>query len=65
MTTVKTAKAKYTVEKVSAPADGPTVLHVRGANGRTRKLTRKDTGTARFNAAIADFLSKFRSARNA
>lgn len=63
MTTVKTAKAQYTVEKVSAPADGPTVLHVRTSGGKVRKLTRKDTGTARFNAAVADFLSKSRAAR--
>lgn len=56
MTIVRTAKAKYTVEKITAPASGPVTLHVRTSGGKVRKLTRKDTGTARFNAAVAHYL---------
>lgn len=55
MTIVRTAKSRYVVEKITAPANGPVTLHVRTSGGKVRKLTRKDTGTARFNAAVANF----------
>lgn len=59
MTTyIRTAKSRYTVEKIDAPANGPVTLHVRTSGGKLRKLTRKDTGTARFNAAVAAFYRK-------
>lgn len=60
MTVIRTAKSRYVVEKITAGKNGPLTMHVRTQSGKLRKLTRKETGTARFNAAIGDFYRKGR-----
>jgi hypothetical protein len=56
MTTVRTAKTKYTVEALSFPQSGPAALVVRAPAGKMRRLTVKDVGRARFQAAVTHFL---------
>jgi hypothetical protein len=57
VTFIRTAKSRYTVESVEAPAFGPHFLVVRQPSGKVRKLSRADVGGhARFDAARAHFL---------
>jgi hypothetical protein len=55
MTVIRTAKSVYHVASVEVPANGPAVIVARSSNGRTRRLTRKDVGRPRFDAAVARF----------
>ncbi len=58
-TTIRTAKATYTVTAVTVPyPGGPAELTVTLASGRTRKLTMKDTGRPRYDAAVAHFFAE-------
>lgn len=52
-TNVKTTKTTYTVEDVEAGA-----LVVRQPSGKRRKLTLKDIGRARYDAAVSHFFAE-------
>jgi hypothetical protein len=56
-TTIRTAKARYTVTGIECPATGPARLIVRQASGKRRFITRTEVGTTRFNGAVAHYLA--------
>lgn len=55
-TTIRTSKASYTVQSLSLPLSGPAAIVVRQPSGKTRKLSVRDVGRARFQAAVSHFL---------
>lgn len=60
MTNVRTAKTSYAVTAIEVPNEGPAKLVVRQPSGKLRRLTVKDVGRARFDAAVADFRARER-----
>lgn len=60
-TTIRTAKASYTVDTLSLPISGPATIVVRTPSGKKRHLGVADVGRARFEAAVTHYLAERRT----
>lgn len=61
---VRTANGtRYALTAVECPQNGPTVIVARSARGATRRFTRAQLGTARFEAAVSQHIAAQSAAR--